>query len=214
MFDLHLFTVIFCNVTIMLQIFQKSETHRAVGDEQGKGWMMSKFVKGTSILGVMLLSFGIWQLTEIDQNENSEVNAIQNVMEKEETYETVYIEKEDQMEADVSNKEMVDTRTVRSIQTSIENNEEAKQLIIGLGRGVREDLKKHDVNTDKEWKELEQDSEKKQEMIQELLALTDDEELKKLASTAKKKLEKTITDRSFDFYKQAVRPFEFLSEQL
>ncbi|WP_139207299.1 hypothetical protein [Halobacillus dabanensis] len=175
---------------------------------------MSKFVKGTSILGVMLLSFGIWQLTEMDQNENSEVNAIPNVMEKEETYETVYIEKEDQMEVDVSNKEMVDTRTVRSIQTSIENNEEAKQLIIGLGRGVREDLKKHDVNTDKEWKELEQDSEKKQEMIQELLALTDDEELKKLASTAQKKLEKTITDHSFDFYKQAVRPFEFLSEQL
>lgn len=176
--------------------------------------MMSKFIKGTSILGVMILSFGVWQLTEMDENETTEVKAVSNVIQKEETYETVYIEKEDQMEVDVSKKEMVDARTVRSIQTSIENNEEAKQLIIGLGRGVAEDLKQHDVNTNKEWKELEQDSKKKQEMIQELLALTNDEELKQLASSAQKKLEKTITDRSFDSYKEAVGPFKFLSEQL
>ena len=176
--------------------------------------MMSKFVKGTSILGVVILSFGVWQLTEMDENEITEVNPTSNVIQEEETYETVYIEKEKSEKIDVSKKEVVDTRAVRSIQTSIENNEEAKQLIMGLGRGVAEDLKQHEVNTDKEWKELEQDSIEKQEMIQQLLQLTNDEELQQLASSAQKKLEKTITDRSFDFYKEAVGPFEFLSEQL
>jgi hypothetical protein len=176
--------------------------------------MMSKFVKGTSILGVVLLSFGVWKLTEMDERGKAEVNAKSNVNQEEETFETVYIEKEDPLEEDVSKKEMIDTRAVRSIQTSIENNEEAKQLIIGLGIGVAEDLKQHEVKTDKEWQELEQDSKEKQEMIQQLLALTNDEELQQLASTAQKKLEKTITNRSFALYKDAVGSFKFLSEQL
>ncbi|MGR9047076.1 hypothetical protein ACQ4XT_00215 [Halobacillus faecis] len=174
---------------------------------------MSKFVKGTSILGVLALGFGVWQLTEVEQQESVNVQALPS--DDRQSYETVIIDKAEpeEMEA-VVEEELVDTRTIRSIQESMDDNEEMKQLIDGLGRGVEADLGEHHIDTDEEWKELEEDTKEKQVMIKKLMKMTSHEDLKQLASTALKKLEQTIQSRQFTYYKEAVESFKVLSEQL
>ncbi|WP_394219934.1 hypothetical protein [Halobacillus trueperi] len=174
---------------------------------------MSKFVKGTSILGVLALGFGVWQITELDQQESVNVQALQS--DDQQSYETVIIDKAapEEMEA-VVKEEPVDTRTLRSIRESMDENEEMKQLIDGLGRGVEADLGKHHVDTDEEWKELEEDTKEKQVMIKKLMEMTNHEDLKQLASIAFKKLEQTIQNRQFTYYKEAVESFRALSERL
>ncbi|WP_406945689.1 hypothetical protein ACJA3J_05235 [Halobacillus sp. SY10] len=174
---------------------------------------MSKFVKGTSILGVLALGFGVWQITEVDQQENVNVQALPN--DDQQSYQTVIIDKAEteEMEA-VVKEELVDTRTLRSIRESVDENDEMKQLIDGLGRGVEADLGEHHVDTDEEWKELEEDTKEKQVMIKKLMEMTSHEDLKQLASIALKKLERTIQNRQFTYYKEAVESFKVLSERL
>ncbi|GEN55257.1 hypothetical protein [Halobacillus faecis] len=174
---------------------------------------MSKFVKGTSILGVLALGFGVWQLTEVDQQESVKVQALPS--DDRQSYETVIIDQAEpeEMEA-VVKEELVDTRTIRSIRNSMDDNEEMKQLIDGLGRGVEGDLGEHHIDTDEEWKEVEEDTKEKQVMIKKLIKMTSHEDLKQLASTALKKLEQTIQSRQFTYYKEAVESFRALSERL
>ncbi|REJ06936.1 hypothetical protein [Halobacillus trueperi] len=174
---------------------------------------MSKFVKGTSILGVLALGFGVWQITEVDQQENVNVQALPS--DDQQSYQTVIIDKAETEEMEVVVKEeLVDTRTLRSIQESVDENDEMKQLIDGLGRGVEVDLGEHHVDTDEEWKELEEDTKEKQVMIKKLMQMTSHEDLKQLASIALKKLERTIQNRQFTYYKEAVESFKVLSERL
>lgn len=173
---------------------------------------MSKFVKGTSILGVLALGFGVWQITEVDQQENVNVQAIPS---DDQSYETVIIDKADPEELDgVVEEKFVDNRTLQSIRESMDGNEDMKQLIDGLGRGVEADLGEHRVDTEEDWKELEQDTKEKQVMIKKLMDMTSHEDLKQMASVALKKLEQTIQSRQFTYYKEAVESFKVLSDRL
>ncbi|MYL72152.1 hypothetical protein GLW00_14920 [Halobacillus litoralis] len=173
---------------------------------------MSKFVKGTSILGVLALGFGVWQITEVDQQENVNVQAIPS---DDQSYETVIIDKADPEELDgVVEEKFVDNRTLQSIRESMDGNEDMKQLIDGLGRGVEADLGEHHVDTEEDWKELEQDTKEKQVMIKKLMDMTSHEDLKQMAAVALKKLEQTIQSRQFTYYKEAVESFKVLSDRL
>ncbi|CDQ21215.1 hypothetical protein [Halobacillus karajensis] len=174
---------------------------------------MSKFVKGTSILGVLVLGIGVWQLTEMDQEKGMDVQAQPN--DKHETYETVMIDKEEMDQVEIRPEEkMIDSPTLRSIQESVEENEEMKQLITGLGTSVGTDLQSHEVDTEEEWKELEKDTKDKKEMIKKLLKITNHKELRQLASRALKNFEQTIEKRQFSLYKEAVASFKTISDRL
>lgn len=177
---------------------------------------MSKFIKGTSILGVLAIGIGVWQLVELEEEGDMSTNRIQSVEQKKGTYESVVIEKTDAVavipEADM--RDGLDTQSLKSIQESVEGKDKIKQLITGLGQAVNEDLQNHEVDTAKEWEALEKDSKEKQKMLHKLINLTNDEDLKKLALTAENNLEKTLADRSLDFYREAVNAFKSLDDQL
>ncbi|MGP4061829.1 hypothetical protein [Halobacillus sp. H74] len=174
---------------------------------------MSKFVKGTSILGVLAISFGVWQLSEIDEKGTTEVNAIQNI-ESQDNYETVTIEQEETAGVIEQKEEIVDPRTLRSIQESAKENAQVKDLFSGLGQGVTEDLQSIEMDTKEEWKALKKDSQEKQDMIKQLLDLTNDEEIRELAKTASGKLALSIENKSIEVYIETVNLFKYIHDRL
>ncbi|MBN8237281.1 hypothetical protein JF544_18710 [Halobacillus kuroshimensis] len=171
---------------------------------------MSRFVKGTSILGIALLGFGVWQLTEMDRENHGEAESAQTIIQQDQSYEKVFIEQGNEEEENRPDYERVDNQMLRTI----EDNDEMKELVSGLGKGVTEDLNDLEAETEEQWKTIEEDTKQKKQMLKRLIELTDDKKIEQIASSAEAKLDRMMEDKKIDFYKEAVLSFQLISERL
>lgn len=171
---------------------------------------MSRFIKGTSILGIALLGFGVWQLTEMDRENHGETESAQTIIQQDQSYEKVFIEQEEETEENRPDYERVDNQMLRTI----EDNDEMKELVSGLGKGVTDDLNDLEAETEEQWKTIEKDTKQKKQMLKRLIELTDDKKIEQIASSAESKLDRMMEDKKIDFYKEAVLSFQLISERL
>ncbi|WP_226576491.1 hypothetical protein [Halobacillus litoralis] len=175
---------------------------------------MSKFVKGTFILGILVIAFGIWQLVQIEEKADVKVKNTQNITHQNQNYEQVFIAKDNTSVKIQADQEAGDDKKLHAIGQNVKNDDEMKELIAGIGTDVTENLQELKVETEEDWKVIEEDSKKKQQMIDQLQRLTKDEVLQEMAAEADQNLQQMIIDKDLVFYKEAISPFKELSELL
>ncbi|MGI8317156.1 hypothetical protein [Halobacillus mangrovi] len=182
---------------------------------------MSNFIKGTSIIGVIVLGIGIWQLTVSDgigQNKTAEKTEQTEEKTDETHYQTVTVQSEEEQSEnlkrpDYSGQTLVKDTVVASIKNMINEDNQIRELIHKIGEDrIQDDLAYGAHSYD--WRKLESDTEEKQQWIDQLIELSDHKQLNEMAEEASVNFSKSLKQKDLNYYFEATKKFQYLRMKL
>ncbi|KHE72323.1 hypothetical protein [Halobacillus sp. BBL2006] len=182
---------------------------------------MSTFVKSVSIIGVIAIGIGIWQLTQSDgigQQKEAEKTMKEDKVDNSHAYETVTLGKEEEQVSnlkrpDYNGETLVEGKIVQSIKEVTDENPQVRELIDKIGKDqIQDDLAYGPHSYD--WDKLESENKEKQQWINQLLDLSDHKQLNLFAKEASRNFSKALKQKDLNYYFEAIKKFRYIDLEL
>ncbi|MBH0228600.1 hypothetical protein [Halobacillus yeomjeoni] len=185
---------------------------------------MSSFIKGTSVVGILVVGIGLWQINEYSRQGSKEQVLAQSPSPPGEhksrgeghSYDFVTIETDSYAvpleRPDYDGQKLVNEDVVEAIEHRVEENERILFLIKKIGEDWIEDRYASGRYT-YEWDKLKESNEIKRKMIEELLSISTSPELNTYAKQADRNFSRALRKKDLNYYFEATKHFMYLSEE-